>query len=47
MTAREGFSKEFGWEVEQGERVALGTAVETLKITPPTSSTGLATYEAL
>ena len=47
VTARENFSQESGWELEQGERVELGEPVETLKITPPTNAMSLAAYEAL
>ena len=47
VTAREGFNKESGWELEQGERVDLGDPLETLKITPPTNSSGLEAYSAL
>ena len=47
VTAREGFRKGSGWEVEQGERVEFGVAVETLKVTPPTNENSMVAYEAL
>jgi hypothetical protein len=41
VSARANFRQEVGWELAQGERVELGGAVETRKITPRTHEISL------